>query len=212
MKALFIPVNRDQLLRRGAWVLFFLVNRESLSSWNLWNVTTMVCIFFVKLEMVFFSVMCENANIFPMNCDPGPSVPLHNASFAQTVGRRPPWHTQLRVKVIVKVIKLLYIVSNPQDCSQRFTVYSLADLFNQTTSHFLWEASSHTAINARRIFVHKYPPMSIARHSFIRMSKLEQSRVKQAQGLTRLHRIRSGVRNHCTTAPLRYYKITFDAV
>ena len=32
-------------------------------------------------------------------------------------------------------------VANPQDCSKRFT--SLADLFNQTPSQLLWEASRH---------------------------------------------------------------------
>ena len=36
----------------------------------------------------------------------------------------------------------------PQDCSMFFTLYSLADLFNRTPSQLVWEASSHTAINA----------------------------------------------------------------
>ena len=35
------------------------------------------------------------------------------------------------------------VVSNPQDCSKRFTIYSLADLFNRTQSRLLWEAFSH---------------------------------------------------------------------
>ena len=53
--------------------------------------------------------------------------------------------------------KFLYsAVPNPQGCSKRFTLYSLADLFNRTPSLFLWEAFSHTTINLRRLIVHKY--------------------------------------------------------
>ena len=40
--------------------------------------------------------------------------------------------------------KFLYsAVSNPQVCSEHFTLTSLTDLFNQTPSQLLWEASSH---------------------------------------------------------------------
>ena len=41
-------------------------------------------------------------------------------------------------------------VSHPHDCSKHFTLYSLADLFNQTPSHLLCEASSHAANIVRR--------------------------------------------------------------
>ena len=35
--------------------------------------------------------------------------------------------------------KFLYsAVSSPQDCSKHLTLYSLADLFNQTTSKLFW--------------------------------------------------------------------------
>ena len=75
--------------------------------------------------------------------------------------------------------KFLYsAVSNPPDCSKQFTLYSLADLFNQTPSQLLWEASSHAAINAQTLFIHKYPPMSITRYSFTQLSELEHRRVK----------------------------------
>ena len=71
-----------------------------------------------------------------------------------------------------------------------FTSYSLADVFNLTPSRLLWETSSHAAVNAQRLFIYKYPPMSIARYSFIQLSELEQCRVKElAQGFTRQHRI-----------------------
>ena len=70
-------------------------------------------------------------------------------------------------------------ISNHQDCSKRFTFYSLADLFNRTTFRFLGEASSYTANNSRRLFVHTYTPLSIARYSFIQLSELEQRRLKK---------------------------------
>ena len=74
-------------------------------------------------------------------------------------------------------------VPNPQECS-------LAYLFNQMPSRLLREA----AINARRLFVQKYPSLTILRYSFIQPSELEQCRVKQlAQGLTQQHRIQTQV-------------------
>ena len=88
--------------------------------------------------------------------------------------------------------KFLYsAVSKPQDCSKCFTLYSLADLFYQKPSRLLWEAFSHAAINSQRLLVHIYSPLSIARYSFMQLSKLEQCWLKKfAQGFTRQHRIR----------------------
>ena len=65
-------------------------------------------------------------------------------------------------------------VSSPQACSKRFTLYSLADLFTQTPSRVLHETFSHAAPNSRRLPVHTYSPLSIARYSFIQLSELEQ--------------------------------------
>ena len=66
-----------------------------------------------------------------------------------------------------------------------FTLYCLADLFNQTRSRLLWEAFSHAAINSQWLFVNKYSPLSIARYSIILLSELEQCRVKKRlQGFT----------------------------
>ena len=48
-----------------------------------------------------------------------------------------------------------------------------------TPPRLLWEAFSHTAISVHRLLVHKYSPLSIARYSFIHLSKLEQYRVKK---------------------------------
>ena len=55
-----------------------------------------------------------------------------------------------------------------------FYKYSLADLFNRIPSRFLWEAFSHTAINAHGLFVHTYPPLSTAKYSLIQLNELDQ--------------------------------------
>ena len=90
---------------------------------------------------------------------------------------------------------LLYsAASNLQDRSKRFTLYFLADLFDQTTSQLLWKTHKHTAINARRLFLHKYPPHCKTKYSCIQLSELEQRRVNElANGSTRQHNIRTRV-------------------
>ena len=60
---------------------------------------------------------------------------------------------------------------------------SLADLFTETPSRLLWEASSHTIRLMREGCSYTYPPLSIVRYSFIQLNELEQCRVKKlAQG------------------------------
>ena len=61
---------------------------------------------------------------------------------------------------------------------------SLTDLFTQTSSRFLWEASSHMLHLMREGCSYTYPPLSIARYSFIQLSELEQCRVKTCPRLT----------------------------
>ena len=56
---------------------------------------------------------------------------------------------------------------------------SLTDLFTQTPSRFLWEASSHMLQLMRVGCSYTYPPLSIARYSFIQLSELEQYRVNK---------------------------------
>ena len=56
---------------------------------------------------------------------------------------------------------------------------SLTDLFTQTPSQLLWEASSHMLQLMRECCSYTYPPLSIARYSFIQLSELEQCRVKK---------------------------------
>ena len=60
---------------------------------------------------------------------------------------------------------------------------SLTDLFTQTPSRLLWEASSHMLHLMREGCSYTYPSLSIARYSFIQLSELVQCRVnKLAQG------------------------------
>ena len=60
---------------------------------------------------------------------------------------------------------------------------SLTDLFTQTPSRLLWEASSHMLQLMREGCSYTYPPLPVARYSFIQLSELEQCRVKKlAQG------------------------------
>ena len=60
---------------------------------------------------------------------------------------------------------------------------SLTDLFTQTPSRLLWEASSHMLQLMRKGCSYTYPPLSVARYSFKQLSELEQCRVKKlAQG------------------------------
>ena len=58
---------------------------------------------------------------------------------------------------------------------------SLADLFTQTPSQLLWEASMVQLM--REGCLNTYPPLSTARYPFIQLGELEQCRVKNlAQG------------------------------
>ena len=70
-----------------------------------------------------------------------------------------------------------YIILRIAQSTLRFT--SLTDLFNQTPSQLLWEASSHMLQLMREGCSYTYPPLSIARYSFILPSELEQCRVKK---------------------------------
>ena len=71
---------------------------------------------------------------------------------------------------------------------------SLTDLFTQTPSQLLWEASSHMLQLMREGCSYTYPPLSIVRYSFIQLSELEHCRVKKlAQGFNTAARIRTQV-------------------
>ena len=69
-----------------------------------------------------------------------------------------------------------YIAQFPvlRTAQNTFTLTSLADLLNQTPSQLLWEASSHMLQLMHEGCSYTYPPLSVARYSFIQLSELEQ--------------------------------------
>ena len=69
-----------------------------------------------------------------------------------------------------------YPVLRTVQSALHFTI--LTDLFTQTPSRLLWEASRHMLLLMREGCSYTYPPLPIARNSFIQMSELEQCRVK----------------------------------
>ena len=84
-------------------------------------------------------------------------------------------------KVKVSFYITQYPILRIAQISLHFT--SPADLFNQTPSQLLWEASRYMLPLMHEDCSYIYPPLSIARYSFIQLSELEQCRVKKlAQG------------------------------
>ena len=79
----------------------------------------------------------------------------------------------------VKVIASSYIAQYPVLRTVKSDLYftSLTDLFNQTPSQLIWEASSRMLHLMREDCSYTYPPLSIVRYSFIQLSELEQCRV-----------------------------------
>ena len=87
--------------------------------------------------------------------------------------------TMVKVPVKGKETKFLYsAVSNPQDCSKRFTLYFPdRPVQSNTMSTFLGSIQPYATISARRLLVH--PPLFIAGYTLIQLSELEQCRMKK---------------------------------
>ena len=83
------------------------------------------------------------------------------------------WLIQVKVSFYIAQYPVLSTVQS----ALHFT--SLTDLFTQTTYRIFGEASSHMLQLMREGCSYTYPPLSIARYSFIQLSELEQSRVKK---------------------------------
>ena len=87
------------------------------------------------------------------------------------------------VAPVVKKLKQVssYIVQYPilRAVQSAFTLYFLANLFNQTPSQLLWEASSRLLQLMHEDCTYTYPPLSIARYSLIQLGELEQCRVEK---------------------------------
>ena len=58
-------------------------------------------------------------------------------------------------------------------------IWTLTDLFTQTPSRILWEASSHMLQLMHGDYSYTYPPLSIVRYSVKQLSELEQCILKQ---------------------------------
>ena len=100
----------------------------------------------------------------------------------------PTRDTVRRKKVKASSYIAQYLVLRTAQSVLHFT--SLTGLFTQTPSRLLWEASSHMLQLMRVGCSYTYPPLSIARYSFIQLSELEQCRVKKrAQGFNTAARI-----------------------
>ena len=88
------------------------------------------------------------------------------------------WITILAHKGKGKGMVLYSAVSSPLDRSKRFTLSSPGrPVHSDTVLGFSWKHSSHAAI-AQRLFTH-IPPLSIARYSFIQLSRLRRREVKE---------------------------------
>ena len=103
-----------------------------------------------------------------------------------------PVHSPLLYFIKVRSYVAQCLVHRTAQSTLHFT--SLADLFYLTLSQLLWEATSLMLQLMREGCWYSYPPLSIARYSFIQLSELEQCRVKNLpKDLTPQHRIQTRV-------------------
>ena len=120
-------------------------------------------------------------------------IPPHLSRVRQPDGDgglvlKPYWFLPLAMKLFTtyqciykKVKASCYIAQYPVFRTVHSALHftSLTDLFTKTPSRLLWEASSHMLQLMREGCSYTYPPLSIARYSFIQLSELEQCRVKK---------------------------------
>ena len=72
----------------------------------------------------------------------------------------------LHKKVKVRSYTALYPVCKSAQ-SMNIIIHPLVDLFIPRPTRLLWQAVSHAAITAQRLFTHTFPPLSTSRYSFI---------------------------------------------
>ena len=108
--------------------------------------------------------------------------------FPHGRGSYPAWMRWCLAKQVCNKLKskvISYIAQYPvlRTAQSALHFTSLADLFTQTPSQLLWEASSHMLQLMCEGCSYTNPPLSLARYLFIQLSELEQCRVKKlAQG------------------------------
>ena len=85
------------------------------------------------------------------------------------------WATLLATMLVKgKGAFLWSAVSSLWDWPMHFTLHPLVDPFIPTPSRVLWEAFSKTLQLLREDYSFKYPPLSLAKYSFIQLSELWQ--------------------------------------
>jgi len=83
-------------------------------------------------------------------------------------------------------LQVNYVLTYSTDCTaaslhddaERVT-HRPARLIHSNTIRHLWQAFNLAAIKARRLFVHKYPLLSVARYSITDTSELEQGEMTE---------------------------------
>jgi len=122
-----------------------------------------------------------NSSLMPI-CMSAEHQQQHNCiTIAMNRGTWMCFLTFKKAKVKASSYIAQYPVLSTVQSALHFT--SLTDLFTQTPSRLIWEASSHMLQLMHKGCLYTCPPLSTARYSFIQLSKLEQCRMKKlAQG------------------------------
>ena len=154
---------------------------------------------YIKVSSSYFSLSCSSSSLhLEKEADPVAgllrmmSLTVRKNSYNNDrVARTDPGDMD-DIKAKASSYIAQYPVLRTVQSTLHFT--SLTDLFTQTPSRLLWEASSHMLQLMREGCSYTYPPLSTARYSFIQLSELEQCRVKKlAQGFNAVARIRTRV-------------------
>ena len=104
---------------------------------------------------------------------PGSPRPSSGIKYSPTTRKNPTGEGKIKASSYI----VQYPVLRTAQSALHFT--SLTDLFTQTPSRLLWEASSHMLQLMREGCSYTYPPLSTARYSFIQLSDLEQCSVNK---------------------------------
>ena len=111
----------------------------------------------------------EVDNLITLTCQVG-------SNFSHSSAQPPPVSPVSCCNLKKKVKASSYIAQYPVLRTIQIALH-FTSLFTQTPSRLLWDESSHMLQLMREGCSYTYPPLSIARYSFIQLSKLEQCRV-----------------------------------
>ena len=139
----------------------------------------------VKKQCLFSTTaLTQGTCIFPCRCTKGCISDTGECiGDGQCIDGHPSmykWHGPICQQGECKITKKYtaqYPVVRTVQSALHFT--SLTNLFTRAPSRLLWEASSYMLQLMREGCSYTYPPLSIARYSFIQLSELEQCRITQ---------------------------------